>query len=86
MAAARRSHRGVGTSRATSQRRAAAPAETKKRDPKQVVYQIGAGATQSEVIYKGAANLNLLMKDSKALGPDRRRWLCLPSTVLAAIP
>jgi len=36
--------------------------------PKQVVYLIGAGATQAEVDYQGGAKINLLMKDSESLG------------------
>ncbi len=33
-------------------------------DPKQVVYLWGAGATQAEITYLGAQNVNLLMQDS----------------------
>ena len=44
----------------------------KRRDktpaPKQVVYLWGAGATQAEISYLGARNLNLLMRDSNELG------------------
>lgn len=36
--------------------------------PKQVVYLIGAGATQAEVDYQGGERVNLLMKDSDSLG------------------
>ena len=34
------------------------------RDPKQIVYLWGAGATQAEISYLGAGTLNLLMQDS----------------------
>src|SRR5262245_19479000 len=36
--------------------------------PKRVVYLWGAGATQAEVSYLGAHNVNLLMRDSEILG------------------
>lgn len=38
--------------------------------PKQVVYLLGAGATQAEVDYLGAANVFVLMRDSKDLGRE----------------
>lgn len=37
-------------------------------DPKQIVYLIGAGATQAEISYLGAPLVNLLMRDSDTLG------------------
>jgi hypothetical protein len=36
--------------------------------PKQIVYLLGAGATQAEVDYLGAARVNLLMRDSEEIG------------------
>jgi hypothetical protein len=39
--------------------------KTMKAKPKQVVYLLGAGATQAEVSYLGAAPVNLLMRDSE---------------------
>jgi len=39
-----------------------------KAKPKQVAYLLGAGATQAEVNYLGAATVNLLMRDSDELG------------------
>src|SRR5258705_10942993 len=37
-------------------------------DPKRVVYLWGAGATQAEVSYLGAATVNVLMRDVPELG------------------
>ena len=36
--------------------------------PKQVIYVLGAGATQAEVAYQGGEKVNLLMKDSPLFG------------------
>lgn len=41
---------------------------TKKARPKQIVYLVGAGATQAEVSYLGAIPVNILMKSTDALG------------------
>lgn len=38
--------------------------------PKQIVYLLGAGATQAEVNYAGAAAVNLLMRDDEELGGE----------------
>ena len=38
------------------------------RQPKRVVYLIGAGATQAEADYQGGEKINLLMRDSTRLG------------------
>ncbi|MCZ6547121.1 MAG: hypothetical protein O6837_03250 [Deltaproteobacteria bacterium] len=45
-------------------------AKGKKKQPKQVVYLFGAGATQAEVGYRGASSVNLLMRDNEELGEN----------------
>lgn len=45
-------------------------AARRKIKAKQVVYLLGAGATQAEVNYIGAMEVNLLMRDSEALGAE----------------
>jgi hypothetical protein len=45
-------------------------AKSKKLMPKQVVYLLGAGATQAEVDHLGAAQVFVLMRDSKDLGRE----------------
>jgi hypothetical protein len=41
---------------------------TRAHQPKQIVYLLGAGATQAEVEYLGARPVNLMMRDSARLG------------------
>lgn len=41
---------------------------TRKPNPKQIVYLFGAGATQAEVDYLGARPINLLMREHERLG------------------
>lgn len=42
-------------------------------DVKQVVYLIGAGATHAEILHRGAPIVNMLMSDSRTLGPGVSR-------------
>jgi len=43
------------------------PNAKRKREPKKIVYLFGAGATQAEVDYLGASQVNLLMRDANSL-------------------
>lgn len=40
------------------------------KQPKKVVYLVGAGATQAEVTYRGASSVNLLMRDNEERGEN----------------
>jgi hypothetical protein len=62
---------------------------TKKKTrakPKQVVYLLGAGATQAEVKYLGAAEVNLLMRDSEELGGEGLSTAILKKLGVKGIP
>ena len=40
-----------------------------KAVPKNIVYIVGAGSTQADVSHQGGEPINVMMKDSKKLGP-----------------
>ena len=60
--------------------------KSSKPKPKQIVYLLGAGATQSEASYLGAAQVNLLMRDSEELGGEGLSKAILSKLGVAGTP